>query len=79
MYQLGYRCDVTGATLTRPLPKRTSFLHDSQIMAYTQRAFPGNAVSQMMSVTAQLERNSLITGYRPSKSSLPVRGAQLIK
>jgi hypothetical protein len=24
MYQLGYRCDVTGAQMTRPLPKRKS-------------------------------------------------------
>jgi hypothetical protein len=75
MYQLGYRCDVTGATLSRPLPKRTSFLHDSQVRAYTQLWFLGNAISQMMSVTAQLGRNSLITGYKPSKSSQPVRGA----
>jgi hypothetical protein len=74
MYQLGYRCDVTGATLSRPLPKRTSLLHDLQTTTDTQLSFRGNAISRMMLVIAQLEQSSLITGYRMSKLSSPAVG-----
>lgn len=28
MYHLGYKCDVTGATMNRPLPKRELRLSD---------------------------------------------------
>jgi hypothetical protein len=68
MYQLGYRCDVTGATLSRPLPKRMSICRITKDIANVELSYRGNATSQMMLVTVQSERSSLITGYKPSKS-----------
>ena len=48
MYQLGYRCDVTGAQMTQPLPKREySFLRE--ILSLGSRCNIAVIWDQMMS------------------------------
>lgn len=75
MYQLGYRCDVTGATLSRPLPKRKSCYNATWNETDIQPCYHESATTPTMSVIVLWEPNSLITGSKQSVSHINVFGA----